>query len=111
MMPEETMNMKHERDYTMNVNLFSSCWLNLLKVHSLGFKILAYFSREGLIKESGDGILNDINYYSTVTIYRLIAPLATYRLLRDKLTSLDMELDERIKNQYTLVKDLIFYIC
>jgi len=60
------------------------------------------------LNENGEGLLNDINYYSMATIYRLVAPLATYRLLRDKLTSIDLELDAHIKKQYLLLKTLYY---
>ena len=41
-------------------------------------------------------------------MYWLIAPMVAVRLLQDKLTLIDLELDVRMKKQYILAKTLYF---
>lgn len=46
-------------------------------------------------------------YYSSSTYYRLIAPLSVGRLLRRRLTHLDLSIDANVLWQYTLVRVLM----
>lgn len=46
-------------------------------------------------------------YYSNSTYYRLIAPLSVGRLLRRRLTHLDLSIDANVLWQYTLVRALM----
>ena len=45
-------------------------------------------------------------YYMKNTIYRLLAPLAVFRLMQNRLTLFDLNLDTCIKVQYLLIKAL-----
>lgn len=45
-------------------------------------------------------------YYMISTIYHLIVPLAIFRLLQNKLTLVDLTVDQRISNQYLIAKHL-----
>ena len=52
------------------------------------------------------GWLGTPRYYMTSTIYELLAPLAIYKLMKRRLTLVDLQLDPRIATQYTLAKIL-----
>jgi hypothetical protein len=52
------------------------------------------------------GWLSFPNYYMLSTIYHLLAPLATFKILQSRLTAVDLELDLRIKTMYILSKHL-----
>lgn len=66
----------------------------------------------GLARTAADGDLEagrswlSRGYYSLSTYYRLMAPLAVGKLLRKRLTNLDLSLDPAIHWQYTLIKQI-----
>jgi hypothetical protein len=65
---------------------------------------LAGETREGRLTPNG-GHLSDVNNnYFKATIYRLIAPMAAFRLLQSQLTLIDLSLDSRISIQYDIAK-------
>jgi hypothetical protein len=54
-----------------------------------------------------EGWLSDShNYFTITTVYRLIAPLAAYKILRSKLTLIDINVDTSISFQYTIAKTI-----
>jgi hypothetical protein len=54
-----------------------------------------------------EGWLSDShNYFTITTVYRLIAPLAAYKILRSKLTLVDINVDTSISFQYTIAKTI-----
>jgi hypothetical protein len=56
-------------------------------------------------REDRKKIFNDPTYI-TNTIYRIIAPLVIYRLMEQKITNFDLELDKEIKNEFLFAKAL-----
>ena len=52
--------------------------------------------------------LSTDSYFMRSTIYRLLAPMAAYKLLQRMLTTIDLELDRSIRTQYTLAKVLYY---
>jgi hypothetical protein len=66
---------------------------------------LARSARRGDIKPSG-GWLSSEGYYLISTLYKLMAPMAVIRLLSEKLTLVDLTLEETIRDQYYLAKAL-----
>ncbi len=52
------------------------------------------------------GWLSFPNYYFISTIYILLAPMAAFKLLQSRLTTVDLELDPQIKTIYLLAKHL-----
>jgi len=50
--------------------------------------------------------LSGTGYYMTSTIYLLFAPVAVYKLMRRRLTIVDLSLDRNIANHYRLAKQL-----
>jgi hypothetical protein len=65
---------------------------------------LARTSRENHL---GEGGWLFEKYYFASTLYRLFAPLASYKLVLDKLTLFDFNLDSRIYFQFNLMKILV----
>lgn len=57
------------------------------------------------LREKKTTILKD-NTYITNTVYRIVAPLAIYRLMERSLTNFDLELDKEIKNEFLFAKAL-----
>jgi hypothetical protein len=60
---------------------------------------------EGVLKDKL-GWLSFPNYYMLSTIYHLLAPMATFKILQDRLTTVDLELDPLIKKIYLISKHL-----
>ena len=52
--------------------------------------------------------LTEDNYYLKATIYKLIRPMAVFRLMQQHLTSYDLQLDDYFRLQYILAKCLYF---
>jgi hypothetical protein len=65
---------------------------------------IARTARDEEIKENGEGWLEKPGYYMLSTIYKLLAPIALFKLMQRKLTFVDLTLDPAISNQYTLLK-------
>ena len=53
-----------------------------------------------------DGWLSREGYYAISTMYKLMLPAAIVRLIRERLTSVDLAVDQDINAQYTLAKSL-----
>ena len=52
--------------------------------------------------------LSTDHYFIRSTIYRLIAPMAAFKLLQHRLTNIDLKLDQSINMQYILAKILYY---
>jgi hypothetical protein len=68
---------------------------------------LARNAREGNLGPARYWLSTD-HYFMRSTIYRLFAPMASFRLLQRKLTGIDLKLDQSINTQYSLAKILYF---
>lgn len=73
-------------------------------------KELANMARSGTlsIKLGMSTDNNEDNYYLKATIYKLIRPMAVFRLMQRHLTSYDLQLDDYFRLQYILAKCLYF---
>lgn len=69
---------------------------------------LARSSRDGEVRADGTGWLSRPGYYFHSTLFLLIVPLASYKLLQRRLTAIDLGLDPRLHTQYELLKLLFF---
>ena len=69
---------------------------------------LARTARKGQITETKTGWLRAPNYYMISSIYKLLAPIAIFKLMRGHLTLVDLRVDPRIGAQYSLAKILYF---
>jgi hypothetical protein len=65
---------------------------------------------EGIAKTTKEGHLNNLawvkfeSYFLYSTIYKLIAPLAIFKLVQEKLTNVDFRIDQNIFIEYELMK-------
>lgn len=71
---------------------------------------LAKMARSGILSENlkmaEDN--NQDNYYLKATVYKLIRPMAVFRLMQQHLTTYDLQLEDYFRLQYTLAKCLYF---
>lgn len=65
---------------------------------------LARTARDGHLGSSPGSWLSGPGYYMASTIYNLLAPSAVYRLLRERLTFVDLGVAPRIQMKYLLAK-------
>ncbi len=65
---------------------------------------LARTAKHGNLND--DGWLSDFNYYPKSTIYKLLVPIALYRIMQKKLTLVDITVDKSIGLRYNLAKML-----
>jgi hypothetical protein len=70
---------------------------------------IAAMCRQGRLDSGGgSGWLASDGYYRTSTAYLLLSPLAFFRILRSRVTMIDLSLDKRIETFYLLAKMLHF---
>jgi hypothetical protein len=69
------------------------------RVHSL-----ARSCREGNLRPDGSGWLAREDYYLHSSIYTLLAPLTTFKILQRKLTRVDLSLEPDLRRQYEIFR-------
>ncbi len=67
---------------------------------------LARTAREGNLTVDAGGWLERPEYYMRSTIYKLLAPIALFKIIQRSLTFVDLSVDSGIAANYTLVKVL-----
>lgn len=67
---------------------------------------LARTAREGHLTVDAGGWLGDPGYYMRSTIYKLLAPIALFKIIQSNLTFIDLSVDTGIAANYTLAKVL-----
>lgn len=67
---------------------------------------LARSARTGHLTEAQGGWMSAPDYYLLSTIYKLLAPIVIFKLMRRRLTLVDVNMDARIGTQYTFAKIL-----
>ena len=65
---------------------------------------LAREARKGRLEPNVGNMSNIDSYYLKTTVYRLIAPMAAFRLIQGQLTMVDLSLDPCINMQYEIAK-------
>jgi hypothetical protein len=65
---------------------------------------LAREARKGRLEPNVGNMSNIDSYYLKTTVYRLIAPMAAFRLIQSQLTMVDLSLDAYISVQYEIAK-------
>lgn len=65
---------------------------------------LARTARDGKLEPPTGWLSGRPGYYARSTMYRLVAPVALYQLLGEQMTSVDLSVDTRIRQQYLLAK-------
>ncbi|MCI0623350.1 MAG: hypothetical protein L0387_17110 [Acidobacteria bacterium] len=104
-------NARIEYEFEARKRLYQECGPLLFELSELAERALGRIA--GLARTAADGNLGSgaeswmgRGYYRRSTYYRLLAPLAMGKLLRGKLTHLDLSLDPSIHWQYALCKQL-----
>lgn len=67
---------------------------------------LARTAREGALTPDAGGWLEQPGYYMRSTIYKLLAPIALFKIIQRHLTFVDLSVDPGISANYTLAKVL-----
>jgi hypothetical protein len=67
---------------------------------------LARTAREGHLVPNDHWLANQLGYYSLSTMYKLYAPAAVIRMMQQRLTMVDLGLDDKLNAQYRLAKAL-----
>jgi hypothetical protein len=65
---------------------------------------LARSSRLGDLRPDGSGWLAEHGYYFTSSVFQLLAPMTSFKIVQRRLTALDLRLEPRIREQYELLK-------
>ena len=65
---------------------------------------LARTARNGNLPQDSSTWLDGPGYYMASTIYHLMVPMVNFRLLQNRLTLVDLTVDQRISNQYLTAK-------
>ena len=68
---------------------------------------LARASRENGVRPDGSGWLAGPGYYFKSTVYFLLAPMTSFKILQRRLTVIDLGLEPRLHEQYEILK-LVF---
>jgi hypothetical protein len=74
-------------------------------------KNLARAARDGNLGAGDDSWIARDDYYSRVTMYRLMQPAVYYRLLQRRLALVDLSLDARVATIYALLTEYIRALC
>lgn len=106
------MDARRDYEYEALRRLYKDCSPILFQLSELAAS--AFDRIKGLAKTAAEGKLDDANeswltgskyrYYLSSTEYRILAPLACFRLLKDKLTHSDMSLEPEIQIFYVVAR-------
>jgi hypothetical protein len=97
-------------EYTSRKHLYEECEPILFQLVEMSDNALhrimglAREAREGRLKPNVGNMSDIDSYYLKTTIYRLIAPMAAFRLIQSQLTMVDLSLDPYISIQYEIAK-------
>jgi hypothetical protein len=105
---EANQNARRDYEYEARKRLYKECEPLLFRLSEASENALhriyslARTARDGHLGPSG--WLSGPGYYLTSTLYNLLVPCAVFRLLQERLTFVDLEVDRRIRDQYLLAK-------
>lgn len=103
---------RRDYDYEARKRLYKECEPLLFRLAEASESALhriyslARTARKGDFGPRRNNWLQSPGYYMASTIYHLVVPLAIFRLLQNKLTLVDLTVDQRISNQYLIAKYL-----
>lgn len=103
---------RRDYEYEARKRLYQQCEPLLFELYELsigGMKrvgSLARTARKGNLKSNSKGWLSVDAYYTLSTVYKLMAPLVVVKIIQRRLTLIDLTLDTRIKEQYSLANCL-----
>ena len=105
---------KREYQFEARKRLYNKCEPLLFQLGELSesalFRIyaLAKNAKQGNLGPNSRHYLSHDHYFIRSTIYRLLAPMAIYKLLQNQLTMVDLQLVPRMNIQYQLTKILYY---
>jgi len=102
---------RRDYEYEARKRLYEACEPLVFQGVELAAKALeriqglARTASQGNLEPGAKSWMEIDEYYLNSTIYYLLAPLAIQRLLRERLTLLDQNLDPRIRSSYQLLRE------
>jgi hypothetical protein len=104
---------RRDYEYEARKRLYQECEPILFQFSELSesalrrIYALARNAKDGNLGPERYWLLTD-HYFIRSTIYRLIAPMAAFKVLQHRLTNIDLKLDQSINIQYILAKILYY---
>jgi hypothetical protein len=101
---------RRDYDYEARKRLYKECEPLLFRLSEASENALhrifsiARTARMGDLGPQRESWFQSPGYYMASTIYHLLVPSVIFRLLQNKLTLVDLTVDERISNQYLIAK-------
>jgi hypothetical protein len=105
-----TRNARRDYEYEAKKRLYEECEPLLFQALDLAenarYRVmsLARSAREKEVRPDGSGWLGRTGYYFRSTVYLLLAPMTTFKILQRRLTTIDLSLEPRLQTQYELSK-------
>jgi hypothetical protein len=109
----DELNARRDYEYEAKKRLYQDCEPILFQFAEFSesairrIHALAKNAREGNLGPERFYLSSD-HYFFRSTIYRLLVPLATFKILQNRLTGIDLQLDPLIDTQYQLGKILYY---
>lgn len=107
---QSAKNAAREYEYDARQRLYKECEPVLFRLseaaeHAM-YRVasLARSSREGRLGPDASSWLAQPEYYMASTVYNLLAPLAVFKLLQERLTFVDLGVDAKVQTEYLLAK-------
>src|ERR1700738_1369905 len=111
----DAANAKREYEYDARKRLYAQCEpllfqsLDLIQGGRRRVESLARSAKSRDICVDGSGWLASHNYYWQSTVYYLLAPLTSYRILQRRITAIDLRLEPSLQGQYEILR-LMFHV-
>jgi len=105
---------RREYEYDARKRLYAECEpllfqsLDLIQGGRRRVESLARSAKSQEIGADGSGWLAHHNYYWQSTVYYLLAPLTSYRILQRRITAIDLRLEPGLQGQYEILR-LMFH--
>src|ERR1044072_613687 len=106
---------RRDYDYDARKRLYKECEPLFFRLTEASINALyrvvslARTARWGALGPEKPSWLGKKEYYMASTVYTLLLPVAIFRLIQNKLTMVDLTVDKRISDQYSLAKWI--YLC
>jgi hypothetical protein len=111
----ESAKARREYEYDARKRLYAQCEpllfqsLDLIQGGRRRVESLARSAKSREIRVDGAGWLAFHNYYWQSTVYYLLAPLTSYRILQRRITAIDLRLEPSLQGQYEILR-LMFHV-
>jgi hypothetical protein len=101
---------RRDYEYEARKRLYAECEPLLFEAVELAERArsrvlsLARSCRQGDLRPDGSGWLAETGYYFRSTVFFLLAPMTSYKILQRRVTAIDLRLEPRLQRQYELLK-------